>query len=213
MPARLSRLSSVKTHARHFGLRVDHEGIRVVAHMIRLAEDRVDGDLRSRGRRCAPACSGPFTSPAAYTFSTLVRILCVGHDARAVRSRRRGSPGRCPVMLARRPMDNERLVARHFQPACRPPRRRSCPFERWKRPWCSAGMATPFFSYSFCSMRADFAVGRARDVIEHLDNRDLAARGGVVSGHFQADHAAADDGQAVSGTRVQRRALSRLVSR
>ena len=41
--------------------------------------------------------------------------------------------------------------------------------------------------------RADFAVGRAGDVIEHLDHGDLRARGGVIGDHFQTDDAAADD--------------------
>ena len=40
---------------------------------------------------------------------------------------------------------------------------------------------------------ADLAVGRAGDVIEHLDHSDLRARGGVIGDHLEADDAAADD--------------------
>ena len=78
----------------------------------------------------------------------------------------------------------QHLVGGDFNLVCRRAlQQMTLPVSTARHLWLSRKV-TPFFSQLLLEQRADFAVGRAGDVIEHLDHGDLRACGGVIGDHF-----------------------------
>ena len=179
-------------HGGDLGVGVDHRRVGVVAHAVALAQDGVDGDL-------GLAVGGVGQHVVAVHVADGVHIrhigaaLRVGGDARtgeahadalqaqalhvgAAADGQKHLVGGHGALLAARILDPH-LAGLHGQALV------------------AQQEAHTLLLKLLLEQGGDLPVGGSGDVIQHLHHRDLRAHGGVVGGHLQADHAAADDGQ------------------
>ena len=186
-------------HGGDFGVGVDHRRVGVVAHAVALAQDGVDGDLglaiggvgqhvvavhvadgvHVRHVGAALRVGGDSLTGEAHADALQAQTLHVG----AAADGQEHLVGGYGALLASGILDPD-LAGLHGQALV------------------AQQEAHALLLQLLLQQRGDLPVGCACDVIQHLHHRDLRTHGGVVGGHLQADHAAADDGQ-LSGNRGQ----------